>query len=503
MNTNHHFTILPEALYTSLQVREGERAAAKACDIDMYTLMLRAGQSVFECLISQFENVSRILVCCGKGNNGGDGYVVGKLALEHNIDVELWQLGSSNALVGDAARARDDFLAAGGLILSPKNVVPEDTDVIVDALLGTGISGDVRDFYSHVIDRINQSTASVIAVDTPSGLNTDTGAIAGNAVLADATVTFIGTKQGLVTARARAYTGQLYFAGLGVDSIFAQQNAPSALLTNHLWLDLIKKRSRDAHKGTQGSVLVVGGNYGMGGAAYLASCSALRAGAGLVATLCQTESLHSIRSLLPEAMVSEADSQELARRSAWSKVLCIGPGLGRDVWGKNVFSYVFNQARSQEKQMVIDADGLYWLAAAEKVEAYSNYVLTPHPGEAARLLNCATTDIEADRFNAIKRLQAQYGGVVVLKGAGTLISDGKTVVVCHAGNEGMATGGMGDVLAGVIASMLAQGYPTFKAAVIGTLVHSLAADKNVTRYGKAGLMASDLLDEIRLFINGL
>ncbi|GAL28591.1 NAD(P)HX epimerase [Vibrio variabilis] len=130
-------------------------------------------------------------------------------------------------------------------------------------------------------------------------------------------------------------------------------------------------------------------------------------------------------------------------------------------------------------------------------------MLTPHPGEAARLLNCATTDIEADRFNAIKRLQAKYGGVVVLKGAGTLISDGKTVVVCHAGNEGMATGGMGDVLAGVIASILAQGYPMFKAAVIGTLVHSLAADKNVIRYGKAGLMASDLLDEIRLCINGL
>lgn len=277
---------LPETLYTSQQVREGERVAAQACRVDMYSLMLRAGQAVFDELLRRYPNLKHTLICCGKGNNGGDGYVVGKLALEHGLTVTLWQVGTAQELMGDAATARNAFIEAGGVISPPENTVSSSVDVIVDGLLGTGIKGDVRPYYAYLIERLNQAKAPIVAIDTPSGLNTDAGAVSGTAIVADYTVTFIGVKQGLVTGSARAHTGVLSFAGLGVADVFVKQNRASALLAQPPWLELMETRARDTHKGRQGSVLVVGGNDGMSGAVYLASCAALRSGAGLAAAAC-------------------------------------------------------------------------------------------------------------------------------------------------------------------------------------------------------------------------
>lgn len=495
--TSSNHSTLPDTLYTSEQVREGEVAAAQACHLDMYSLMLRAGQAVFDEVLHQYPNLKHILICCGKGNNGGDGYAAGKLALERGLTVTLWQVGSAQELKGDAATARDAFVGAGGVISAPQNTVPNSVDVIVDGLLGTGIIGEVRPYFAHLIERLNQAKAPIVAIDTPSGLNTDTGAVAGTAVVADHTVTFIGVKQGLVTANARAYTGLLSFAGLGVDGVFAKQTVASALLAQSSWLDLMKVRARDTHKGKQGSVFVVGGNEGMSGAAYLAACAAFRSGAGLVAAYVHPESRLPIRSMLPEAMVSssETDLALLESRSQWASALCIGPGLGRDDWGKRVYSSAIEFSIKFNKAMVVDADGLYWLSMHP--ERRANRVLTPHPGEAARLLGITSAQVESDRYSAAARLQHVFGGVVVLKGAGTIICDGSTMVVCHAGNPGMATGGMGDVLAGVITSFLAQGYSLFKSAVLGTLVHSCAADRNAKINGEVGMIASDLLNDIR------
>jgi NAD(P)H-hydrate epimerase len=497
ISTPSSHSSLPENLYTSNQVREGEVLAARACHVDMYSLMLRAGQAVFDELLHRYPNVKHILICCGKGNNGGDGYVVGKLALERDLAVTLWQVGSEKELKGDAATAHDAFVKAGGVMSSEQNTVPSSVDVIVDGLLGTGIKGEVRPYFAHLIERLNQAKAPIVAIDTPSGLNTDTGAVSGSAIVADYTVTFIGVKQGLVTGSARAHTGVLSFAGLGVDEVFAKQNTANALLAQSPWLEILKAKARDTHKGRQGSVLVVGGNDGMSGAAYLASCAALKSGAGLAATYVHPESCLAIRALLPEAMVSgsAADSVLLEQRSHWASALCIGPGLGRDHWGESVYKSAMQLSTKFNKPMVVDADGLYWLSVA--LEHMDNRVLTPHPGEAARLLGITSTQIEHDRFSAARHLQQKFGGVVVLKGAGTIICDGSTTVVCHAGNPGMATGGMGDVLAGVIASLLAQGYPVFKAAVLGTLVHSCAADRNARMKGEVGMLASDVLNDIR------
>ncbi len=209
------------------------------------------------------------------------------------------------------------------------------------------------------------------------------------------------------------------------------------------------------------------------------------------------ESCLAVRALLPEAMVSgyEIDSVLLEQRVQWSNATCIGPGLGRDHWGESVYKSAVQLSTKFNKPIVVDADGLYWLSVES--EHKDNRVLTPHPGEAARLLGVTNAQIEDDRFSAARHLQQKFGGVVVLKGAGTIICDSSTTVVCHAGNPGMATGGMGDVLAGVIASFLAQGYPIFKAAVLGTLVHSCAADRNAQMKGEVGMMASDVLNDIR------
>ncbi len=249
--------------------------------------------------------------------------------------------------------------------------------MIVDGLLGTGIKGEVRPYFAHLIERLNQATAPIVAIDTPSGLNTDTGAVAGTAIVADYTVTFIGVKQGLVTGRARAHTGVLSFAGLGVDEVFTKQNTANALLAQSFWLELLKARSRDTHKGRQGSVLVVGGNDGMSGAAYLASCAALKSGAGLAATYVHPESCLAVRVLLPEAMVSghETDSVLLEQRVQWANALCIGPGLGRDHWGESVYKSAVQLSTKFNKPMVVDADGLYWLNVES--EHKDNRVLTP------------------------------------------------------------------------------------------------------------------------------
>lgn len=493
---------LPEPLFTSQQVREGEKALAQSLGIELYTLMERAGAATFELIQTSFVDVRHVLVCCGKGNNGGDGYVVARLALLSGYQVTVWQIGDSESLSGDAARAKNNFLSKGGVIGSPKNTVPDDVDIIVDALLGTGICGEVRPFFSYLFDRLNQSKRPIISIDTPSGLNTDTGAIAGNAIKANKTITFLGVKQGLVTGRARAFTGELYFAGLGIATTFNQRCQSSATLTAENWITYLPARNKDSHKGSFGKLLVVGGGEGMSGAAYLASAAALRAGGGLVATLAHESSLTPIRSLLPEAMVTEHTSLSLHDRSKWCSALAIGVGLGRTSWSANVFQQTLALASTLSLPMVIDADGLYWLAMTDTASVLSsNHILTPHPGEAAHLLNCQINDIESNRFEAIRAIQNTYGGVIVLKGAGTLVYDGKNMTVCHAGNPGMATGGMGDVLTGTILAQLGQGKSLMQAAILGTLIHSMAADHEALENGEVGMLASDLLNKIRLIRN--
>ncbi|MEZ8742607.1 NAD(P)H-hydrate dehydratase [Photobacterium swingsii] len=490
-------SVLPLTLYQANTVRVGERAAAKSAQVSMYTLMERAGAAVFECLKKMPCSVNSILICCGGGNNGGDGYIVACLAVAAGIDVEVWHLGDANQLTGDAARARDTWLAAKGLIGTPQTELPAGVDVVIDALLGTGLSGMVRDDTSELINTINQAHKPVIAVDVPSGLCADTGRILGCAIQADSTVTFIGVKQGLVTGQAPNVVGKLFFADLGVGEIFDdQQQASATSLTDEIIPALLSQRKRTAHKGDHGRVTCFGGNLGMAGAIRLAAEACLRTGSGLTAVVTQPDNVMSIVAARPEIMVQgwQEKAHEIRQQRDWSDVIVLGPGLGTNDWGKALYFHLADC----EKKMVVDADGLNLLALSPDYK--NNRIITPHPGEAARLLACNIAEIEADRFLAVQRLQQKYGGVAVLKGAGTLVFDGVCLTVCRAGNPGMATGGMGDVLSGIIGSLLGQNLSLSDAAMLGVFIHSKAADLCALE-GERGMIASDLFPYIRQLVN--
>ena len=485
-------------LYRAEQVRRGERQAASLQSLAMYQLMERAGMAVFQELEQSFARHNHVLVCCGGGNNGGDGYIVARLALEAGYTVTLWHQGEPARLQGDAARARDTWLAAGGQVLPPANSVPESVDVIVDALLGTGLSGEVRPEEQRLISMINRIALPVIAIDIPSGLCADTGKVLGQAVKAKATVSFIGSKQGLWTAEAAGYVGRVCFAGLQVADDFEQIEPPSARLIQADDIALsLPPRARNSHKGDHGRILLAGGDHGMGGAIRMAAEAAARAGAGLAAVLTQPDNVLSIITARPEIMAvgwQQTDKVLLAQRLKWADVLVLGPGLGQSSWSQSLYSELTNT----EKSLVVDADGLNLLARSPDYK--NNRIITPHPGEAARLLDCSVQEVEADRFRAARSLQAKYGGVVVLKGAGTLVDDGTQCWVCAAGNPGMATGGMGDVLSGVIGALLGQGLSKVAAARCGVWIHSTAADRCAVE-GERGMLASDLFPHIRQLVN--
>ncbi|WP_064601682.1 bifunctional ADP-dependent NAD(P)H-hydrate dehydratase/NAD(P)H-hydrate epimerase [Photobacterium sp. J15] len=488
---------LPVRLYKADQVRQGEQLAAKAMQLEMYQLMERAGQAVFDVLVQQFPEVKSLLVCSGGGNNGGDGYIVARLAREVGMDVILWQLGDAGKLTGDAALARDAWLASGGEICQPQSSISSSTEVVVDALLGTGLKGRVRGDCAGLIQLINEFACPVVAVDIPSGLCADTGVELGPVIRAEATVTFIGMKQGLCTGQAANYTGQLCFSGLGVEAAFDDECKPAAMRISRDEVSrCLPSRSRTAHKGDHGRVLCVGGDLGMAGAIRLASEACARCGAGLTAVITQPDNVLSIVGARPEIMAQgwQDKAHEITQRLDWADVVVIGPGLGQSDWSKALLFHF----ESTEKTMVVDADGLNLLALSPDYK--NNRIITPHPGEAARLLGTTVAEVEADRFAAAQSLQQKFGGVVVLKGAGTLIYGGQQYWLCMAGNPGMATGGMGDVLSGIIGALAGQGLSLSEAARVGVWIHSTAADLCALE-GERGVLASDLFPYIRQLVN--
>ncbi|MGF1684408.1 NAD(P)H-hydrate dehydratase [Photobacterium minamisatsumaniensis] len=488
---------LPTQLYLAEQVRQGERQAARLMNLDLYCLMERAGLAVFDYMTEAFPSSTDILVCCGGGNNGGDGYVVARLALLAGYSVRVWHVGDPTQLTGDAAKAKQAWLAAGGHILKPEPCLPESVGVVIDAILGIGLTGLVRPNALELIKAINMSCLPVIAVDTPSGVCADTGQVLGGAIKAQATITFIGCKQGLLTGQAVNYVGELILAGLEVESVFQSICQPSTKrVTRNDLVSCLGSRKRSAHKGDHGRILCVGGDRGMGGAIRLAAEAAARSGAGLTAVLTQPDNVLSIIAAVPEIMAQgwQEKAHEASQKLAWAKVVVLGPGLGLSDWSKALFFYFAHS----EKKMVLDADGLNLLALSPDYK--NNRIITPHPGEAARLLQCTIADIEADRFAAVKALQHKYGGVAVLKGAGSLIYDGADCWLCTAGNPGMATGGMGDILSGIIGALAGQGLTLSDASRIGVLIHSLAADL-CAKDGERGMLASDLFPHIRQLVN--
>jgi NAD(P)H-hydrate epimerase len=505
---------LPEALYSAAQVRELDRLAIEACKIPGATLMQRAGQAAFDLLRARWPRARRIVVVCGPGNNGGDGCVIARLAHEAGLTITTLSLGPPNKMKGDAAAARKKCKSAGVNIGKFQADLLHGQDIIVDAMLGTGVERAVDGEWRAAIDAINDSRLPVLAVDVPSGLHADTGRVMGAAVRASATMTFIGLKAGLFTGAGRDYSGEIYFDNLGLPpDVLAGVPAAARRLTETSLHGLLPRRRRDMHKGDAGHVLVIGGDRGMPGAVRLAGEAAYRAGAGLVLVATHPEHAAQISAACPELIVHGVAAPEALRPLlARADVIAVGPGLGRGDWGDALFGVVLDS----KLPMVVDADALSALAADPQM--HTDWILTPHPGEAARLLGMSIEEIQADRFTAVREIVASFGGVCVLKGAGTLVAsfnmerraseasratlaDG-VVSVCDRGNPGMASAGMGDVLTGVIAGLRAQGLISPVAARLGVWAHAAAGD-DAAASGETGMMASDLFPHLRRRLNRL
>lgn len=482
-------------VYTATQVRQLDRSAIHDAGIPAYTLMSRAGQATFDHLRSRWPDARSLCILCGAGNNGGDGYVIARLALQAGWQVTLISLADVSRLQGAAQQASHNFSAAGGHVQAFTGEIPP-AAVIVDALLGTGLDRTVEGAYAAAIQQLNQQTAPVVAVDIPSGLHADTGQPCGGAVEATLTVTYIGLKAGLLTGKARDYCGTLHLATLDVpDSVYAQVPTDMHLLGLHTLHEHLAPRRRSAHKGNAGHALLVGGAPGMSGAIRLAGEAALRAGSGLVSVATHPEHAPFLNVYRPELMVHALDSPStLSPLLTRVNAIGIGPGMAQTVWSTELLTLIQNT--SQPK--VLDADALNLLAQTPSQR--DDWILTPHPGEAARLLSCTTAAVEQDRVTAARRLQREYGGVIVLKGAGTLVASSNGIAFCDAGNPGMASGGMGDALTGIITALLAQGLSLEAAATTGVWVHAHAADR-ATADGERGLLASDLITHLREVIN--
>jgi len=488
---------LPHALYRAEQVHGLDRTAIDEHGIPGAELMERAGRAAYRLLRQGWPDARVVSIVCGIGNNGGDGYVVARYARTDGLEVRVLQLGDPQRLRGDALTMATRFREAGGSV-APFQELPQSTELIVDAILGTGLEREVTGAWAQAIEAINRHPAPVIAIDIPSGLHSDLGRILGTAVRAEATISFIGLKQGMFTGAGPDCCGKVRFDALQVPAaVYARQILSARRLAWAQLGGLLARRPRAANKGSFGHVLVVGGARGYSGAARLAGEGALRAGAGLVTIATHPEHAAYINLSRPELMCLGVEGPtELEPALERATVVAVGPGLGKDSWGKGLLARVLETRRP----LVVDADALNLLAASPT--SRDDWVLTPHPGEAARLLGTETDAIQADRFGSIRRLRNRCNGVVVLKGAGTLIQgpSHKPTGVCTSGNPGMATAGTGDVLTGVIAALIAQGLGLEDAAAGGVCLHAAAGDA-AAEDGERGLLASDLLARIRPLLN--
>ena len=487
---------IPHSVWPADWLRAAEQEAADNLGLTLFELMQRAGEAAFHIAHEHYPDSQHWLVLCGHGNNGGDGYVVARLAQAAGIRVTLLAQESDNPLPEEAAAAREAWLNAGGMIHNAKSAWPDGVDLIIDGLLGTGLNSAPREPVAALIVKANHHPAPVVALDIPSGLLAETGATPGEVIDAAHTVTFIALKPGLLTGKARDVVGVLHHHALGLEPWLAGQQAPIIRFDASQLGGWLKPRRPTTHKGDNGRLVIIGGDHGTAGAIRMTGEAALRAGAGLVRVLTRVENIAPIITARPELMMHELTPQSLEESLEWADVVVVGPGLGQQAWGKQALQKVENFTGP----MLWDADALNLLAI--NPDKRHNRVITPHPGEAARLLNCSVSEVESDRLLSVDRLVKRYGGCVVLKGAGTVVaSNDAGSGIVDAGNAGMGSGGMGDVLSGIIGALLAQKLSPYDAACAGCVAHGAAADDLASRYGTRGMLATDLFLTLHRFVN--
>lgn len=458
-------------------------------------LMQQAAWSIAQRLRVLFENqsIKNIAVWCGQGNNAGDGYFIASYLKQAGWNVEIFasEVGASADLHQAVQFAKDQLVQIHQGFELAKHF-----DCHIDALFGIGLNRELNTNWQQAIQQFNEQTGLKISVDIPSGLQANTGCTLPCAIRADHTFTVLGLKAGLFTGQGKEYVGELHLIDLiPID----QELKPLAYLTSTNIK--LPKRLAFGHKGSYGHVLVVGGHEQMGGAVIMAAEAAFYAGAGKVTVVCHQNHHQAILARSPNIMLRDINAlNEKSIKDILFQVdaVCFGMGLGRDDWAKQIYLQWFNLLNhSEDLEIVLDADAL-WFLAKQPQKLNAHIYLTPHPGEAATLLECSTTQIENDRISAIYALQQKYAGQWVLKGAGSLILE-DTLYICTQGNAGMGTGGMGDVLAGMIASLKAQFHKAIALHEIVTL-HAQAGDQ-LAKQGMRGLQAFEMNQAITQVVN--
>ena len=481
-------------IYLADQIQDLDKLAISEQNITSFSLIKRAAKAARDLLFRRWSEVKKVGIVCGSGNNGADGFVLGALLADRGIQVTIHS--PSVSLKKDSeAEIASRLCFERKIKMTDINETLEKSELVIDALLGTGLSREVEGSYFEVVNKVNESNKPVIAIDVPSGLCSNTGRKRGACIKADLTITFIGEKAGLYIGDGPALAGEVIFDNLKAPEIIYSKikYAAKVLELNSQKLKM-PVREMNSHKGSHGHALIVGGDEGMGGAAIMAAEAALYSGAGLVSLVTHPSNVSAALSRKPEIMVKGlTKSLDLNRLVQVASCVVLGPGLGTDNWGVELYRKLIKV----NKPLVLDADGLNCLASEK--DTRSNWVLTPHAGEAKRLLG---KDCQADRISSVIELSRLYRATMVLKGPGTLVSNEEgDVGLCPYGNPGMAVGGMGDILSGVIGALVAQGITNFESAKLGVVLHSYAADKIAQEQGKIGLLATDLLLEIRRLLN--
>ncbi|QTH63414.1 NAD(P)H-hydrate dehydratase [Psychrosphaera ytuae] len=510
-------SILPSKLYRAEQIKQNEADCAHRNGIDLYQLMEKAGHAVFDCVLARFPTAQHILIIAGGGNNGGDAYIVARLAIQSGMNVTLLAKNKGEALEGDAKVAMHSFVSAQGTVLDLDKHLDSirqlDVDVIVDGLIGIGLEQTLRASTAEVIEAINHNSAPVIAIDVPSGLNANTGQPLPIAVIADYTVTFIALKPGLFSLDGPDHCGQLIYSELGLRKEFESSVSTDLSLIHRDTIVPIPKRKQNVHKGSFGTVLVIGGALGMGGAAFMAGKAALRSGVGKVYVMCEAGNEGMITQLCPELMVTGLEMLEVDRYLAevLPKVdsVVVGPGLGLTKWSLAVISELLKQETWYQTPSVIDADGINCLAykldkqdgATQDAFARPDkpWVFTPHPLESARILGETVQSVQADRLGAAQRIVNKTNSAVILKGNGSIVASKGHSAINMSGNPAMATAGMGDVLSGVIGASFCAWQlnqtSLQKKLEIATYLHGLAGDFTA-KESKIGMIATDVIESL-------
>lgn len=498
---------MQQLVFRTNQVRERELEAAKRLGVSPAQLMQRAAQSCLAALERQQPAPARVMILCGPGNNGGDGWVLARLASRAGYHVSVVASEPKTELAKQAAQAWQDQQGQVEPLEHLDRTHIAEYDIIVDALLGTGLKRDLDPMYQRAVDALNDAKCYhklwVLSIDCPSGLQSDTGTPCPIAVEADYTVTFVAWKPGLLTGQGGHFCGRLELAELGIAAAFRQLERPFATLVEQEEVGRhLPPRHRSSHKGRHGHVMIVGGSLGMSGAAVLAGQAALRSGAGKVSVLTQPESQAIIATAQPELMVRQTtgeDHDQVRQHFADCDVLVVGPGLGRSAWAKTLCQL----ALASDLPVVLDADGLTHLSQNDHwLPRKATLWLTPHTGEAARLLDCKTVEVEQDRYAAVEELSHRYQAFVVLKGAGSLMahSEARRIRICQRGSPALAVGGAGDVLSGIVGSMIGQGIAEEAVLPVATWLHAVAGE-HAAIAGERGTLPSDLFGPLRKLVN--